>query len=324
MDLLSETTINGTLHRVSDAWHVLDNLWEPFIVQYDAPKFGLAREYGGYAAPKWGRREFSPDLFESDWPPPNTISVTDMITDDTEANAVTVFEGTLHLDSYNEQGVAYTAYGAEHDTVITDEVFNDTLVNVFTWAVDASRLNLTLDSTAARSPSPDVSYTADGEQVLVDVLSDIAAFFTHGFYIENGTLYLIDMLADNGTSTFDEFEFFRGAEYQGPNPYSEIKTTDYNVTGSFKYGTELNVSPVCHNTQSNIEAALGDIKTIVDQDRYRFRLIPESDQLPVIGQGLTVTNESLQSSTTTSIRITDYAPDIDQLAIIIEGFGSSS
>lgn len=328
MDLLSETTIGGNLHRVSDAWHVLTNLWEPKIAEYGPPKFGLEKEYGGYARPKFGRRTFTPDLFENDWPPPTKITVVDKLTDDTEANAITVFEGALHLDSYDETGVSYRAYGAEFDTTITDEAFGDpsaeSLVDVFTWAVDSSRLNLTLDSTAARSPSPDVVYTADGENILVDVLSDIAAFFSHGFYIEDGTLYLIDMLADNGTATFDEFEFFRGSEYQGPTPYSLIKGGDYHQDGTYKYGRELNVSPVCHDTQSNIETALADIKTIVDYDRYRFRLIPETGQLPVIGQKLTVTNASLQSSTTTWIRVTDIMPDVDQLAIIVEGFGSSS
>lgn len=328
MDLLSETTINGTLHRVSNAWQPLTNLWEPLIINSSAPKFGLEREYGGFAFPKFGGRTFSPDLFNADWPPPKTIYVKDFITDDTEENAIKVFEGVLHLDSYDEARITYNVLMDEFDVLITDEVFGDpsaeTLVDVFTWAVDPARLNLTLDSSAARSPSPDVSYTASGENVLIKVLSNIAAFFSHGFYIENGTLYLIDLLADNGSDTFDEFEFFRGAEYQGPIPYSSIKGGNFSVEGTYKYGKELSINPVCHDTQANIETALADIKTLVDYDRYRFHLIPEQNKLPVIGKKLTVTNESLHASTTTWLRTTDIMLDVERLAIVVEGFGASS
>lgn len=324
MRLLSEVTINATLHRVSDDWQDLTNLWEPKISSLTATKFGIPKDYGGYARPRWGNRSFSPDLFASDWPPPATITVKDMLTDSTEAAAVTVFIGTLHLDTYNEVEVSYTSYGASFTIKETDAVYGDTLVNIFTAAVGVTKLNLTLDSTAARAISPGVVYTASGEKMLVDNLSDMAAFFSHTFYIENGILYLIDLLLDNGSSTLDEFGFFRGSEYTAPTPYSLIKGGGYFKDGSYKYGSELDISPVCHNVQANIEAALADIKTIVEYDRYRFRVIPEAAEMPVIGQKITVTNESLQSTTTTWMRVTDISPDIFRSEILINGFGAST
>jgi len=324
MELLSEVTINATLHRVSDAWQTLTNLWKPQISSYMPTKFGTAQRWGGYAEAKFGSRSFSPELFNNHWPPPNTITVKDQLTESDEASAVTVFEGNLHLNSYNEMEISYNSYGALFSTKETDAVYNDTLVNIFTTAVGVTKLNLTLDSTAARAVSPAVVYTATGEKMLIDNLSDMAAFFSHAFYIENGTLYLIDLLLDNGTSTLDEFGFFMGSEYRAATPYSLIKGGGFFKDGAYKYGQELNISPVCHTVQANIEAALADIKTIVEYDFYRFRVIPEADKLPVIGQKITITNESLQSTTTTWLRVTDFSPDIFKSEILVEGFGVST
>ena len=157
MELLSEVTINSTLHRVSDAWQDLTHLWEPFITAYTPIKIGLPQIYGGYAKPKFGSRSLSPDLFASDWEPPKTITVKDMLTDSTEAAAVTVFEGTLHLDSYNETEVTYNAYGSEYTSTIADNTtLNNTLENLFTTYCGVSYLNLTLDATNARATTPDI------------------------------------------------------------------------------------------------------------------------------------------------------------------------
>ena len=238
--------------------------------------------------------------------------------------AETVLEGTLNLIRYKEEAVDYVSFGAEYTTTETAKTYNDTLEDIFTTACGVSQLNLTLNTDAARGTSPAVNYTVANESMLIDNLSDMAAFFSHAFYIEDGTLYLIDLLLNNGTSELDEFGYFRGAEYGAPQPYSLIKGGDYHQDGSYPYGSELDISPVCHTTQANIETALTDIKTLVEYDRYRFRVIPEADQMPVIGQKITITNDSLQDSTTTWLRVTDFSPDIFRSEILIEGFGVST
>ncbi len=323
MELLSEVTINGNLHRVSTAWQTLENLWEPMVSSFTATKFGTAKKWGGYASAKWGNRSFSPDLFSSDWVPPATITVKDKLTDSDEASSITIFEGNLHLSNYDESTVNYNAYGEAFTSKETDAVYGDTLENIFATACGATKLNLVFDSTAARAISPGVAYTASGEKMLIDNLSEVAAFFSHAFYISGGTLYLVDMLLDNGASVLDEFGFFRGSEYSGATPYSLIKGGNYYKDGSYAYGTELDITPVCHNVQTNIESALADIKTIVEYEKYRFRVIPEVDQLPNIGQKITVINGSLQSLTTTWIRVTDISINISKSEILIEGFGAS-
>ena len=329
MDLLSEVVINSTTHYVSDEWHQLTRLYEPKIASYTPVRYGLPVVYGGFAKPKWGDRSFLPDLFDgTDWPPPKTITVTDKLTETTEAAAITVFAGTLHLASYNETEVVYTPHGEEYTATIADSTaLSGTLASIFTTYCGATHLNLTLDTTDARGTTPTITYTTSGEQMTIDVLSDLAAYCTHCFYIKGTTLYLVDMLAgDDNSYSLDEFGYFMGSEYRAQQPVSLIKGTDTSsnersVDGSYQYGEELTVD-IYDNNQTRVETELGNIKTLVEKDYYRFRVIPESDKLPTIGEVITVTNESLQESTTVEFIVTDYAPDIFGQEIMIEGIGA--
>ena len=329
MELLSETVINSTTHYVSDAWQELTHLWEPKIISYTPVRIGLPVTHGGYGKPKFGDRSFSPDLFDgTDWPPPKTITVTDKLTESTEAAAVTVFAGTLHLVSYNEEEVVYSAYGEEYTATIADNTtLNATLTSIFTTYCGATHLNLTLDTTDARGTSPTINYTTSGEQMTIDVLDKLAAYCSHCFYISGTTLYLVDMLAgDDNSYSLDEFGYFRGSEYRAQEPISLIKTTEsdgteHHVDGSYQYGAELTVD--CFQTDNTaIATALGDMKTLLEKDFYRFRVVPEAGKLPTIGEVITVTNESLQESTTVEFIVTDFAPDIFGQEIMIEGIGA--
>ena len=279
--------------------------------------------HGGYARPTWGTRSFSPDLFVGDWPPPKTITVVDKLTETTEAAAVTIFNGTLHLESYTESEVVYIAYAEEHDVKITDFSENNTLITVFTTYCGASYLNLTLDSTLASS-SPIVTYAVTGESMLIDILSDCAAFFSHAFYISGSTLYLISLANDNNTSTLDEFEFFMGSEYVAPIPYSIFKASTRHLYGTYAYGEEYEADPVCSTNTTQIDSALTQIKTNMEKDFYRFKVIPEAGYIPEICDKVTVTNNSLQDDTTTVMNVTGYMVDVINDEIIIEGIGSST
>jgi hypothetical protein len=302
-------------------------LWEPFITAYTPIKIGLPQIYGGYAKPKFGSRSFSPDLFVDDWEPPKTITVKDMLTDSTEAAAVTVFEGTLHLDSYNETEVTYNAYGSAYTTTINGTSLNSNLISLFTTYCGASYLNLTLDTTDARAATVLIDYNVDGEVVLIDEMSKWAAFACHAFYIDDGTLYLIDMLTGSSdTQSLDEFGYFMGSEYQAPEPVSLFKSeeqdgTKHSLDGAYKYGSVITLDALDDNTATNT-TQMANTKTIVDKDYYRFRVVPEADKLPTIGQVVTVTNDSMIDSTTVEFVVTDYAVDLLKSEILIEGVGS--
>ena len=66
-----------------------------------------------------------------------------------------------------------------------------TLVDIFSWA--AGKLGLALDTTYARNPSPEVGFWLANQMKLVDLLDELSSFFSHFFYISDGTLYLVDM-----------------------------------------------------------------------------------------------------------------------------------
>ena len=210
MKLISQMYINSTYHYVSDQWVELISLYEPHIMSITPTRISCHDVYGGYARPKFGSRSFSPTLFDSgnDWPPPKQVEVRDqLIEDDAVDNsaAVTVFEGTLHLESYNEREVVYTVYRDDYQNVVSNVTYNDDLEGVFTTYCGASYLNLTLNTDGTtRAASTTVYWVRSGSYMLIEELSLIAAFHSHAFYIEDGTLYLIDMLTGDGTLSLDE------------------------------------------------------------------------------------------------------------------------
>ena len=97
------------------------------------------------------------------------------------------------------------------------------LAEIMTWG--QGQLGITsIDTTASRATAPDVNYWATSQMPLIDFLSELCAFFTHYFYIASDTLYLGDLLLDNGTSTLTEYEYFT-ASYSAYVPVNQIKAT---------------------------------------------------------------------------------------------------
>jgi hypothetical protein len=248
--------------------------------------------------------------------------VVDYITDSDEASKVLVFEGKLHLDSYNESEVTYQAYGDDYETTITGaRTYNDTLVNIFTTYCGASYLNLTLDSSNARSPSPDVYWSTSGERVLVEDLSDMAAFWSHSFYIKNGTLYLVDQKGLNGTGTITTFDHFKGYQVETQPPVSLFIADGEDFTGAHEYGQEFNVSPVCATGTTDIQTALSHISVNVQYSYFRVRATPEAGNIFNIGDLITVWQDSFMVDGQAQFRVTDMAIDIAREEILIEGCG---
>jgi len=95
-----------------------------------------------------------------------------------------------------------------------------TLEDVIEWG----RLRLGVESKiydTARSPSPDVSKWVTKQMPIIDLMSEIAAFFTHYFYIEHQNLVLGDMLVDNGTETLTEHDYLKSG-YSALNAVNQI------------------------------------------------------------------------------------------------------
>jgi hypothetical protein len=321
LPLLLKLTIGGETVRVSNEAAALTHFWDPYVSSSSSIKWAMASDHGGHVKIDFSDFSLLPVVFNGNWPAPASIELEMLYTDSTEEAAVSLFEGTAHTAGLNRESNDYELFGEDIDSSVTDESFNDTLVNIFTTYTGPSYLNLTLDTTAARSPSPTVKYTASGQ--LLDILSDIAKFFTHSFYISGGTLYLVDMTADNGTSIFTEFDF-EPVNYRDPTPISKVTAGAYSVTGSHPYGDIVDISPVCHDTQSNIETALGDIKDILEQRGAEVTMPINTASIPDIGEGVSWLDESFQDDINMSIRVKGLSYDFDRYSVTIIGSGSMS
>lgn len=222
------------------------------------------------------------------------------------------------------------------------------LEEIFDWACGASYLNVTLATPAARAVSPSVNYWASSQMKVVDFLNKISSFFTHIFYIKDTTLYLIDMLLDNGSRTITEFDFFpltytyliptkqiksewevgEPGEWQDPAGagaaavYVKRDDKEYIKESSYPYGNELEIEPVT-DVRADIETALTNILTVLHSTRCNVRL-PLQGSLPVPGEKISWTDESHKISTDMNIRCRTVKYDFTNEKIIIEGEGTLS
>ena len=327
--LLIEITINGTVHRVSVEGHALTHYWDPYVVAFDPPRFEIPYTWGGYAAPRFGAISFSPELFASDWPPPVSCAITVKYSDTDEASAETLISGTAHLVKISLIEVKYDIYGPSYATTTPNgQAFNDTLVNVAAYFCGASHLNLTLDTSKARSPSPNVKFTTNFESLDIDLFSEVAAFYSHFFYISGSTLYLVDMFADNGSRDITEFDFFFGSYYEYRPPVAVAHANDNTGTeiatrtSGYPYGQELYLNSY-HDTAANAEDCLDDILTLTHKPRMRL-MIPWEGNTPVLGEAFNWTDESMQGPSVASIRVRSlqYRFMGQREEIIVEGEGS--
>lgn len=324
--LLTEHSISAQTVRLSNEWLALEHQWDAGIASFAAVKIACRKSYGGYVETVFGRMDVLPDTYDQSWPPPTSYPVTAKIASTDEATAAVMFDGTAHRERIKRDGIEYQLYGQSFTASVTDHVYSGSLVDVFSDACTA--LGLTLNSSAARSTAPAVDYTAKGEKLIIDNLSDISAFFSHCFYIQSGTLYLIDMLADNGSTILTEFDIFPSV-YNDPTPVTSVKatvlSTEYSVAGSSGYGgssAEVSISPVCHTAQANIETALSDIKTIIE--RPSMQLIKPLSEPPAIGQRINITDESTWKPLNVWARVRSITWDFDQEQCVIEGEGGLS
>lgn len=250
--ILVTLTINGTIHKISDEYCELTNLWEAKIKSLNPVSYMIRSNAGGFCEPQFGDMTLVMDLFENDWPPPNSCTCVVYITDTTEEAATIIFNGTAHLSEISKDGVKYSLHGQSYALELSNTTWiDDTLENVFTTYCGGSYLNLTLNTTYARASSPRVHKKVESGIVIIDMLSEFAESTNHLFYIKGSTLYLVDMLLDNGTDiTVDEFDFFP-VVYSNLQPirrYHSKEIREYTLAGTYGYG-EVEESAVASNIE---------------------------------------------------------------------------
>lgn len=318
--LLVELTINAVLNRISNEYlYDLTNPWEHKIVSFTAPQDRIATNHGGYVQMSFGQIKLMPDLFKTDWPPPVECAINMYYTATDEASRETLFEGTAYLKLINKTEISYELYGDSYAVSIADATgYNDTLIKLFEAWCGGGILDLTLDSSAARAISPNVTHTTNGEQLAIDLASKVAAYYSHLFYIRGGTLYLIDMLLDNGTEIKTEFDFLP-ATYDWLVPISIASSGGRVIRSSYPYGRAESYTQY-HDTNANIDVCLTDIVAIENKARARIT-IPFLGSLPVSGKKISFTDESQGVDTDMWIRARSLRYDFDKDEIRIEGEG---
>ncbi len=324
--LLVEFTLSE-LKRLSTTGVAIDHYWDSEIIAIDAVSFRITQPYGGYVKAGFGGIGFSHDLFIDDWPPPVNGAISLYYTDSDSPNEDTkelLFTGTAHRSQITRKKVSYRLYGPSYTaTVVKATVYNDSLVNVMTTLTGGGLLNLGIDTTAARVASPNVTHTTKGDILAIDLASRICAFYSHLFYISDGTLYLVDMLADNGSRTITEFDYFPSTyNYTAPVSGARAKIDDDNNFirySDFPYGNELNITSY-HTTEANINTALDDILTITHSPKAALKM-PLLGDMPLPGERISWNDTSLGQDTNAYIRARSIQYDFMKEKVSIDGEG---
>lgn len=203
--------------------------------------------------------------------------------------------------------------------------WNDTLNNVITNILTRIPEITTVNTTYARLTSPNVTWTLTSNRLAINVASDIAAFYSHLFYVVGTTAYLVDMKLDNGTDwTPTEFQFFP-AQYQYKTPIAMLTCsadgTVYKSVSSYPYGVTTSVDPY-HETEANIEAALDDIVAIENAPRMAVKVPMIAGNFPLPGTKIIFPDTSNVADLSSWIRARRLTYDFLNDSILIEGEGA--
>lgn len=325
--ILCEFTPTGySLQRIALRDIALEYQWYSYIISFSSFRLSLPYDYGGYVEPEFTDLELSPEMFDGISPIPETstvklIEIDETDPDATASNGTVIFEGAGALSYYDRYSVKYTitkdTYEAE---VASGTTFSGTLNSVMATLCGGSYLNVTLDTTKARETSPDVSFTVSSDITAIDLASEMCAWFSHGFYITDGTLYLVDLLLDTSVDyALDEFDVLP-CSYSMNSPISLITCDTGSVTGSNSSGDTKSISTPYHTTTANIEAALTDILSILESPRAEIPIMMQPGG-PGIMDIVTLTDESTVNTITSKIRVTSVIYNFDDERYQIEGFG---
>lgn len=244
--LLLKITHNSTTYRFSTTDKVLARQWHGDIAGIDPIRLAIPTRHGGFRKIEAGRIRFLPRAFGKEswsipaWPPPTELAAAFIH----EVTSETILEAKLCRVSMSEKEVVYDVYIASYDenvaagTSLASWPTTNTLIGFFTKV--CSVLGLTLDSSKATTSPPALSHTLSNERLVIDVASEVAASCNHLFWIDDGTLYLQEMSATNGTLALtNPNDFFRAPRYSDDIPVNSVIAGAYDYTGSeFPYGIE--------------------------------------------------------------------------------------
>jgi len=325
--LLVELNINGTTNYLSMDGQALIRYWDSKIVSFDSPQFSMEKKYGGFVKPVFGNISLFQDLFGNDWTPPTACQIAIRYNDNdavTEESATTLFTGTAHLKKMDRTAIQYGLYteviGAGSTMPANTTYFDTPLKTVFSDA--AVTLGLNLDTTLARSSNTEVDFMVTNEQELLSFLSDLSASISHLYYIYQGTLYLVDMFQDNGTTTITEFDYHPSIMEMEPSIIAaQTKQTGLLHSGlTYPYAKKTVVSLFVDEPPS-VSLAVNHIWDTWNKPCYNLKM-PFVYPLAVTpGMRIQFTDTSQIKDVSAYIRVRNisYNFDNEEIAIVGEG-----
>lgn len=165
------------------------------VLAFDEVRWACSTPHGGLMRPEFGSISFAPSVFaavdSSWWPPPRVLKQISISWSD-EGGSFSVpgiFSG--YRAELTDETVTYTLHALSEPTATARDVrYRGTLASVFQTI--AAELGLIASITNARTPSPNIDWFVSGENLLIDNLDKMAAFFSHVIYLSDTTAYLID------------------------------------------------------------------------------------------------------------------------------------
>jgi len=319
MILCEFTGVGQSMVRMSTQDIALTYQWYSYLRAIASIKIALPKKHGGFAAPDFSDIDISPAYFKSIGGYPATAHVKLIDTETNEADGRVIYDGEAYLDSFDRGPGKYVLSKPEMTaTIPASTAFNDTLVNVVTALCGPTFLNITLDTTLARSPSPAVLHTTTSDQLAIDLLSGMCDWFCHAARFENDTLYLVDLLGTWAPKETSE-HFFQPSSYQRGKKYATYKSGDETLSGTG--ADEYDAGGPYHTATANIQAALANIKTVIEMDTAIIRYRSDQNSFSMLDK-ITALDESLPVPVTTTGIITTMLHNDDGRAVDIEVVGS--
>lgn len=330
--LLVELTINSTKKRLSNEGLALTHYWDNKISSFSPSQYRTNAKYGGYIRPNYGQITFNPDLFVApNYPPPVSNDIIIKYTTNNIDTAQIIFNGRSHLRSISRDSITYDLYAPQFTHLTTaGTVFNKSLLNCIKQLSSSLKLNLTVSSSASRTPSPWINYTVLSNTYSVDILDQFCAYNTHLFTITGASsggsstrLNLIDMFSTSGSgsTSWDSFSIMP-SEYEYGSAISTVTASSVVSATTYSYGVNESVTPYASAT-SDISNAIGLIKTILNRPRAKIRK-PLGGILPICGKVITINDTGPVVSTKMVLCARGVTYDFDEEEIIVEGDGSLS
>jgi hypothetical protein len=231
----------------------------------------------------------------------------------------------VNVGGANVTGTIFTATGTTPTTWTNWSKlalsYNDTLNDVITEILMTIPEITSVNTSAARASSPNVTWTLTSDRIAINVASDIAEFYSHLIYVVGATAYLVDMKLNNGTWTLTEFDFFASPEYTYNTPIAVVKCGAVKRFSSHPYGTELSIDPY-HITEANIITACDDILAIENSPRVAFDVPMIAGNFPALGEKIIIPDTAHILALSSWIRVRKLTYDFANDSISVEGEGA--